>query len=241
MASTPYRYKRFLIDQTGASHPSGTDGVLLGAWSRVGEHVRTILDIGTGTGIVALFLAQRSENYAVQQIIGVEIQADSAACARQNFKASPWANRLNVIQSGIQDFSVRSSISYDLIVSNPPFFSHGPSASNPSRHFSRNTDTLPPEDLVEVVRKLLAPRGTFCLILPPLEGQRFCEIAACKQLYFTRITEVFPRKGKPVERLLLQFERQPHFFERSQLTIYEKGEQPTREFIELTQQFYLNY
>lgn len=240
MASTPYRYKRFLLDQAGAAHPSGTDGVLLGAWAGVGE-VRSILDIGTGTGIIALFLAQRTDNQLIDRITAVDIQANSVACAARNFKNSPWANRLEAVEKNILDFAKESKIKYELIVSNPPFFNAGPASREPARQLSRRTDTLSQDDLLAAVLDLLAPEGRLCLILPPAEGQLFCEKAACKGLYFTKRTEVIPRKGKKLERLLLQFERLPSPFQRTRLAIYEQAEQPSAEFIALTKDFYLNF
>ncbi len=240
MASPPFRYKRFLIDQEHAAHPSGTDGVLLGAWAGVGE-CRSILDIGTGTGLVALFLAQRTENQPVDQIVGVETDPGSSACAARNFKASPWSNRLFAVEQRVQHFAKTSVAKFDLIVSNPPFFNAGSPAPEPARRQSRRTDTLSPDELLDAVLELLAPRGRFCAILPPNEGRQFCEKAACRGLYFTQVTAVLPRKGKPVERLLLEFERQPYNFRRSQLAMYEHGEQPSAAFMELTAAFYLDF
>lgn len=240
MASPPFRFKRFLVEQEGAAHLVGTDGVLLGAWTDLLDATH-ILDAGTGTGLVALMLAQRTENTPGVIITGVELQEDAAQCARRNFAASPWAERLTAVRQSIQDFTRNEAGQYDLIVSNPPFFSETIISPDSKRQLSRTARSLTPGDLLDTVRRLLSPHGKCSLILPVIEGRRFCEWAAMLGLYCTRETQVFARKGKPCERLLLQLERDPYPMHRSRLYIYEKEEIWSEDFRTLTAAFYLDF
>ncbi|MFN0033990.1 MAG: tRNA1(Val) (adenine(37)-N6)-methyltransferase [Saprospiraceae bacterium] len=258
------------MEQSGAAHPVGTDAVMLGAWADVRVRERGVqpaktctwvLDIGTGTGVVALMLAQRLSDIQNWAGIGVEIHPPSAALARANFSASPWAGRLEVWEGAVQAFagerfdnfqkvvkseplsklSGSSFPRFDLIVSNPPFFSERTISPNPKRSLGRHTATLSPSDLLEAVGKLLAPDGRFCAILPEREGRHLCELAVPLGLFWTRITEVRSRPGKPVERLLLQFEKSPCDFQREGMSIYagKNGEGYSAEFQEMTRDFYL--
>lgn len=240
MASSPFRFKGFCLEQDGAAHPVGTDGVLLGAWAGVGER-GPVLDIGAGTGVVALMLAQRTENQADRQIVGVEIHSPSARCAARNFAASPWPERLRVVQQRIQDFTETPVGGYDLIVSNPPFFYETIVSPDPVRRLGRSAGALGPGDLLVAVQRLLAPNGRFCAILPPREGRRLCEMGAGMGLYCTRLTSVRTRPELPPERFLLQLERNPYPFVRSGLLIYENGEAFSPEYCALMQAFYLRF
>lgn len=237
MEWSAFRFKKFSIEQAGAAHPVGTDAVLLGAWVDV-QAAQRFLDIGSGTGVVALMLAQRLANIAHWAGVGVEIHPESAALARANFKASPWAGHLDVWEGPIQAFSGQV---FDLIVSNPPFFSERTVSPDKTRSLGRHTATLSPEDLLETARRLLAPQGKFCVVLPTLEGRQLCELAVPKGLYWTKITEVRSRPGKPVERLLIQFEKSPFGFERTEMCLYagKTGTAYSDDFQSITSNFYL--
>lgn len=218
----------------------GTDSVLLGAWTAIAGATR-VLDIGTGTGIVALMLAQRSESDPNIHITGVELHDDSCQCAQRNFEASPWHGRMNVVCQSVQDFAQNTDNKYDLIVSNPPYFTETGSSPDANRRLSRSAISLSPGELLGIVTGLLSAHGRFCTILPYTEGIRFCEWGALRGIYCTRETRVFSRKGKPCERLLLQFEADPYPIERSILYIYENAGACSAEFISLTQNFYLHF
>lgn len=235
MALQPFRFKKFSVAQEGAAHPVGTDAVLLGAWTGVGACSR-ILDIGTGTGVVALMLAQRTEAAA---ITAVEIHPPSAALARQNFRNSPWADRLELVESSIQEFAGQTAARFDLIVSNPPFFSETTVSPDATRRLGRHNASLPPETLLLCAKQLLTETGRFCVVLPVQAGRRLCEIAVTNGLYCTEETEVRGRPEKPVERLLLCFERNPYPFLRTQMSIYGKGTTRSAGFQEMTAAFYL--
>lgn len=237
MASPPFHFKKFSIEQDGAAHRVGTDGVLLGAWADV-ENCADILDIGTGTGLVALMLARRNEK---ARITAVEIHPESAVLAQRNFAASPWADRLQLAEVSIQDFARQADFQFDLIVSNPPFFSETVVSPDASRRLGRHTASLPPGDLLAAAKKLLTENGRFCVILPVPEGKHLCEVAVPNGLYCTEEVEIYARPGKPAERLLLRFEKNPYRFERKKLSVYaaEKGTHYSADFRKLTADFYL--
>lgn len=214
-----------------------TDGVLLGAWADV-QHASRMLDIGTGTGVIAIMLGQRSEQ---AHITAVEIDSDACEQAIENIASTPWASRIEVVNIPIQDFAKTTREQFDLIVSNPPFFTGGTFSSNQQKASVRHTVKLPHSDLLSSVRSLLSPDGRFCVILPLIEGLRFVEVAATYHLHCTKMTEVLPRANKPVERLLLQFETKNHPREQGQVVIYEpESEQYTPPYVALTKDFYLN-
>ena len=238
MESPLFQFKRFGIDQSAVTQRVGTDGVLLGSWAPVAHRPRRILDIGTGTGLIALFVAQRTEHFQVEKIIGVDIHRPSVQCAQRNFQASPWAAHLSAVHAAIQDFSAEDDKQFDLIVSNPPFFTAGVPAPRDERRLGRMAEYLNPEMLVSAVRRLICSDGLFCTILPTAEGQRLCELAACYGLYCTHIGIVHSRPGKP-ERLLLQFETRPFEFERSEITIYDSPGFYSEAFKALTHTFYV--
>ena len=234
--NSAFKFKQFSIEQDQCPMKVGTDGVLLGAWADI-TGAENILDIGAGTGLIAIMLAQRTEN---AQIDAVEIDNHACNQANINMQASPWSNRLNSIESSIQDFAKLSNKEYDMIVSNPPFFTGGTLSSQNDRNNVRHTVKLPNGDLLSSVRRLLKKGGRFSVILPLIEGLRFKELAQNYSFYCTKMTEVKPKHDKSVERLLLQFELTDKPLIKDELVIqYEKRNDFTEEYIELTKDFYL--
>ncbi|MFN0013827.1 MAG: tRNA1(Val) (adenine(37)-N6)-methyltransferase [Saprospiraceae bacterium] len=235
----PFQFKRFLVEQHAGVFPVGTDGILLGAWAETDDAIN-VLDIGTGTGLLALMLAQRLEAAPSARVRAVDLLPESCVCARHNFARSPWADRLELFEQSVQSFAENTARQYDLIVSNPPFFSGTTTSPDERRSFSRNDVALDSSDLVDSVRRLLLPNGRFCAVLPIREGQLFLESAALTGLYCTRMTHVRSRLDKPVERLLLQLEPDPYRFERTELIIQAPGGGPSTDFRALTEAFYLD-
>jgi tRNA1Val (adenine37-N6)-methyltransferase len=235
----PFRFKQFTVEQDRCAMKVGTDGVLLGAWANLAQ-AETILDIGTGTGVIAIMAAQRT--IALQaQVDGVEIDESAYLQAQENMAKSPFANRLTVTHQSIQDFEPVSGRKYDVIISNPPFFTGGTFSGNQDKNNVRHTVKLPHGDLLHATQRLLNKNGRFCLILPWLEGLRFIEIARNYHFYCTVMTEVRPKLGKNVERLLLQFEWADKKLVKNELILMlEKGQRNdyTPEYIQLTNQFY---
>jgi tRNA1Val (adenine37-N6)-methyltransferase len=181
-------------------------------------------------------LAQRNEDALVH---AVEIDAAACTQAVKNMENSPFSNRLTSFPVSIQDYSFKQE-KYDLIVSNPPFFSGGTLSNNSDRDAVRHTVKLPHGDLLVAVRSLLKPDGKFCVVLPRIEGLRFKEMAHRYHFFCTKITEVHSKKEKPVERLLLQFEKIEKPIEIDSLVIQkEKRNDWTQDYIDLTGAFYL--
>lgn len=192
-----FRFKRFTIRQQRSAMKVGTDGVLLGAWAGVRPSDRRILDIGTGTGLIAVMLAQRTTE---ARITGVDI--DDVAEARENGDASPWGDRLQFVQQPIQQF--RPAERYDLIVSNPPFYVDSLTSPDRGRTTARHTVHLAYGELLEAVVRLLAPGGRFAVVLPAPEGERFRRLAAAN-LRLQRLTTVRTTPRRPVKRVLMEF------------------------------------
>lgn len=214
----------------------GTDGVLLGAWAD-GNNARYALDIGTGTGLIAVMLGQRHPDL---QIDAVEIDVKASGQARENMEAAPWGDRLKLIESSVQDYAAATDRRYDLIVSNPPFFTGGVLSDQQDRNHVRHTVKLSHADLLRTVRELLAPQGRFCLILPLIEGLRFEELARSYQLHLRKVLEIHPRPQKPANRLLMQLERSAGEVERTSMSVYpETGDDWTEAYKRLTADFYL--
>ena len=239
MPSPPFRCKKFPVNQDGAAHPAGTDSILLGSWADV-RQVSRALDIGTGTGIIALMLSQRLEESGRDfQVDAVEIHGPSAACARQNFIQSPWNSHLHLSESPVQAYFPAQQ--YDLIVSNPPYFTETIIAPEEARRNARSTQTLNISDLVAAMERLLLPTGKCCLIMPVQEGRRLYELAATVGLYLTGIVSVVTKPGKKPERLLIQLEKKPYHFERSDLLLFDENNLPTERYKKMTGDFYLGY
>lgn len=216
----------------------GTDGILLGAWAETQE-AKNILDVGTGSGVIAIMMAQRCPQAS---ITGVEVDQASFEQAAANMAHAPWARRLRAVHQSIQDYAATTAERYDLIISNPPFFTGGTFSNNQDRNSVRHTVKLPHGDLLRAVQRVLSPKGRFSVILPLIEGLRFEEMARQYQLYVTRVQEVLPKASKQVERLLLQFERQEGTrIEEPPLMIREEEDDFTEKYRELTRDFYLHF
>ena len=242
MANSFFRFKQFTVSHDLCGMKVGTDGVLLGAYaSLVSEEKQpTILDIGTGTGLVALMLAQR---YALAQIDAVEINTQASKQAEMNCADSPWSERIRVYNQDIVDFSKTSKLCYDLIVSNPPFFENSLKADCVHRTQARHTDTLSFQTLLQCAHMLLAPHGRIVLILPVNVTQEIAQIAEAHSLAITHILWVRGNDSQPIKRAILSLShlavgRSVVLHER-ELVIEQSRHQYTADYIALTQAFYL--
>lgn len=187
----------------------GTDGVLLGAWATVSPEDRRALDVGTGTGLIALMLAQRSAASGMN-ILGIDIDAAAAGEAAANFAASPWPDRLTAFPASLHEFVAKWEQNlFDLIVSNPPFFAADVAAPDARRSAARQCGSLPPSELLAAARLLLSPSGRLAVIYPPEEAAAFRLEAESAGLYLSRQTRVITTSGQLPKRLLMEFTRTP--------------------------------
>ncbi len=231
-----FQFKKFTVQQDRCAMKIGTDGVLLGAWTPITNNPISILDIGTGTGIIALMLAQRSN---AEQIDALEIDEEAYEQAVDNFENSPWSNRLFCFHAGLDEFIDEPEDEYDLIVSNPPFYTDDYKSDNEQRDLARFTDAMPFEDLIEAADLLLSENGIFAVIIPFKEEENFLNIAATYELFPFKITHV---KGTPtteIKRSLLAFSRNESvIFPIDELIIETARHIYTPEYIALTKEFY---
>jgi len=237
MANDYFKFKQFTIYQNKCAMKVGTDGVLLGAWASV-ENVDKVLDIGTGTGLIALMLAQRSN--AV--IDAIEIDSDACEQAQENVNQSPWAHRIHIIHQPFQDFSKVTTIKYDLIVSNPPYFQNSLTAPQETRAKARHNTELQLTDILHGTLNCLSESGTLSLILPYVEGSLFIVKAAEQGLYCVRKITILPKPGRQPKRLLLEFRKIKTPFNEEQLIIeLNKRHEYSEAYKNLTSDFYLAF
>lgn len=238
MANSFFQFKQFTVHQDRCAMKVGTDGVLLGAWTNIDNAAR-ILDIGTGTGLIALMLAQRS----TAKIDAVDIDKEAFIQAKENSKASPFAERIDVIHSSIEAFAVsHPMISYDLIVSNPPYFISSLKSPDKQRTVARHTDSLSLNTLLEESCRLLNPEGRIALILPYDQEKTLLSLALSTGLRIIRTTTVYPTPESKPKRLLVELARTSSShktIEADSLTIEISRHQYTPEYKELTKAFYL--
>ncbi len=232
-----FKFKQFSVNQDKCAMKVGTDGVLLGAWCPIDNNPKSILDIGTGTGIIALMLAQRTN---ANQIDALEIDENAFEQATENFDNSTFADRLYCYHAGLDEFIEEPEDEYDLIISNPPFFAEDFKSTDEGRNLARFLDAMPFEELIEAADLLLSENGVFAVIIPFKEEQNFIDLAADFELYPIKITRVRGTFTTPIIRTLVAFKR----FElpvsiADELIIEIERHQYTNEYIELTKDFYL--
>ncbi len=234
-----FNFKKFDVRQEKSAMKVNTDSVLLGSWVNIDGNQR-ILDVGTGTGLIALMMAQRNEQALVH---GVEIEEDAYEEAKENFAQAKWSDRLEAFRSAIQDFE-HESAPYDFIICNPPFFTGGTLSENQKRSSVRHTVKLPNNELLRAVRRLLSKDGRFAVVLPYLEGLRFVEVAKTFGFCLFRQAEVYPRADRNVNRLLIELGlNKCEAVESSKIAIYKSDDsrEYTSDYIELTSAFYLKH
>jgi len=230
-----FRFKQFTVKQQQSAMKIGTDSVLLGCLAEV-EHAQKILDIGTGTGLLALMCAQRSD--AV--IDAVEIDEQAATEAWVNFTASKWNNRLNLHHQSLQNYTQTCTQLYDVIISNPPYFVKNSNFSieDEQRSKARHDADLPLNVLAQHVVTLLKDKGSFWLILPTLEAQLFTAYAKESGLFLKQQIELLPKANKPSNRLIQQWCKHEALTLVNSLVIYEPNGEPTLAYKKIAQAFY---
>ncbi len=214
----------------------GTDSVLLGAWTSLEKFTNSILDIGTGTGVIALQLAQRSD---VSEIDAIEIDNMAYEQAVENFENSDWGDRLFCYHCSLKEFIEKFDDNYDLIVANPPFYSEDYITANESRNTARFTSSLSFEELLSSVSKLLSEQGVFSVIIPYKEENKFIAIAIKYQLFVVRICHVQGHPTAEIKRSLMEFSFHQRKTTIENLIIEHGRHQYTYDYQELVKDFYL--
>lgn len=234
MANDYFQFKQFIIKQDRCAMKVGTDSVLIGAWAEVGQAYH-VLDIGTGSGIIAIMIAQRSEAH----IDAIEIEEQAYLQSIENFSNCTWNNRINSFHIDLKSYADSCLKKYDLIISNPPFFIKSYKTNHHQVNLARHNDQLPFCDLIYGADKLLTDNGRFSLVLPFAEGSIFIAEAVKKGLFCIRKTSVKPKHNTPVKRLLLEFSRVPAHCEEDFLVIVDNENDYTLKYKTLTKDFYL--
>jgi len=236
MSKNQFIFKKFSINQNNCAMKIGTDAVLLGAWTSVENFLNSVLDIGAGTGIISLMLAQRSH---AETIDAIEINEEAYEQCVENFENSPWNNRLFCYHTSLEEFADEIKEKYDLIVSNPPFYSEDYKSKNQQRDLARFLDALPFEQLLESVSKLLSEHGVFSMIIPFKEKGKLLELASKVNLFPNKILNVKGNPSSQIKRSLIEFSflrSEPNI---SELTVETERHQYTEDYINLTKEFYL--
>jgi tRNA1Val (adenine37-N6)-methyltransferase len=232
----PFKFKQFTVNQDRCAMKVGTDAVLLGAWTTVEHHPTSILDIGSGTGILSLMLAQRTDASIIDAI---EIDEDAYEHCVENFEQSPWNDRLFCYHASSLEFTDEIEEKYDLIVSNPPFYSADYKSENLQRDLARFSDALPFDHLLECISRLLSKEGKFSVIIPFSEEEKFRTLASKVNLFPHKILHVKGTLSSEIKRSLIVFS-----FIESEIIIQEIFIETSRhlysdEYINLTKDFYL--
>lgn len=240
MPNDYFRFKQFTIYQSGSAMKVGTDSVLFGVWTKIDpiKELR-VLDVGTGSGILAIMLAQRAANLKID---GVEVDEQAFLQAQENVNACPWADRITLYNDTFQSFATKNQNTYDLVISNPPYFIQSLGSPNQQRSIARHTDSLSQEELLQGIITVMKPTAHFSVVLPLVEGISFIHKAEKSGLYCTRKISVKPNPQKEPKRLLLEFSYTKTAIEEAELCI-DSGirHQYSREYIELTKEFYLKF
>lgn len=215
----------------------GTDSVLLGAWCPIDNNPISVLDIGAGTGILSLMMAQRTN---AEQIDAVEIDEDAYEQCVSNYENSPWSDRLFCYHAGLDELVEDPEDEYDIIISNPPFYSEDFKTDNIQRDLARFQDALPFEELIEAADLLLSENGIFAVIIPFKEEERFLNLCAEVELYPVKTTHVRGSHKTPIVRSLMAFKRyELSVLEADELVVEINRHEYTDDYINLTKDFYL--
>jgi tRNA1Val (adenine37-N6)-methyltransferase len=239
VTSNTFKFKQFFIKQDVSKMKVNTDSVLLGAWAE-GIEASRILDVGTGTGVIALMMAQKCTH---AKVIGIDIDEDSVDEAQGNVAASPFAHRVSIIQSSLQEYTKLQPELFDVIISNPPYFNSGTHSLNESKLNTRHTVKLPHIDLITCSVALLNNTGLLYVILPNTEGVKFIDLAIKNLLHLSYYTSIKHRQEKPIERILLGFSKKEvsHVIKHEILIMKDDLSDYTDEYKELTKAFYQHF
>jgi len=215
----------------------GTDGVLLGAWANI-KNINKILDVGTGTGLIAIMLAQRTNTI----IEAVELESNAYEQAKINVSLCPWNKRISLHNLSFQEYASSCQILFDLIICNPPYFENSLKSTKKNRNIARHTDTLSHNDLLTGAYKLLSENGRFAVIMPYAEGNKFIAEASGAGLYCIKRTSVKATSSSSFKRLLIEFSKIPQKIDDNLLIIgTDVINNYSDEFRQLSKEFYLAF
>lgn len=232
-----FKFKQFSVQQDKSAMKIGTDSVLLGAWCPIDNNPFSVLDIGAGTGILSLMLAQRSN---ADQIDALEIDEAAYEQCVENFETSTWSDRLFCYHAGLDEFIEEPEDEYDIIISNPPFYSENYKTQSTQRDLARFQDAMPFEELVEAADLLLSENGIFAVIIPYKEEERFIDLCAEFELFPVKITRVKGSFTTPIVRSLLAFKRfELSTLDADEIVVEINRHEYTDDYINLTKDFYL--
>ena len=237
--SQPFRFKQFEIHQDKTAMKVGTDGVLLGAWCSLASDPKSILDVGSGTGLIALMMAQRSD---AETIDAVELDEQAYEQTVENFERSDWGDRLFCYHSSFQEFAqemAEEGEEYDLIISNPPFYTDTFETQDEARNKARFTSSLSFEDLIQGANHLLSSSGRFATIIPFKEEQTFITLTKESKWFLARVCRVRGTETSEIKRSLLEFSLQETEAVEEELVIEISRHNYTEKYRELTRDFYL--
>ncbi len=236
MANNFFRFKQFVVYQNDEVLKVSTDSVLLGAWIPAGNY-KKVLDIGTGTGLLALMTAQR---FSQATIDAVEIDLEACNIAEKNFRLSPFTEQIKLFEISVQKFSAKYPENcYDLIITNPPYFKNQKPSASKKKNIQKHSCYLSPDELAGIAKKHLSENGIFALIFPQEEGRNFIATARFHGLYCRQITEVFVRPSqKTPKRLLLLFSNTAGNLNTNKLFLEDGNRNPAKEYKKLTSGFY---
>lgn len=232
----PFQFKQFSVNQDQCAMKIGTDGVLLGAWTSIKSNPFSILDIGAGTGVLSLMLAQRCD---AQVIEALEIDDNAYEQCVENFEESLWNDRLFCYHASLEEFTEEIEDTYDLIVCNPPFYSEDYKTENLQRDLARFQDAMPFEHLLESVVALLSEDGSFSVVIPFSEEKKFIILAKQVALFPRQILNVRGNPSAEIKRSFIEFSFKKQDVDISELIIETARHQYTEDYINLTQDFYL--
>ena len=238
MVLEAFQFKQFSVAHDRCAMKVGTDAVLLGTWAPVNPTTKSILDIGAGSGILALILAQRSN---ANLIDGLEIDVEAYEQCVTNFEESPWADRLFCYHASLQEFAEEIEDKYDLIVSNPPFYTNQFDTKNNARNLARFENALPFDHLIKSAKMLLSTNGVFCVILPYSEEFSFCKLANEKRLYCNEKLRVCGQKNGEIKRSLMVFSHQKQTTKTQEMFLEDGRHNYSNTYKEIAKEFYLKF
>jgi tRNA1Val (adenine37-N6)-methyltransferase len=229
-----FHFKQFSLCDSQCAMKIGTDGVLLGSVAACYPGNK-VLDIGTGSGLIALMIAQKNNS---AEITAIEIDQKAALQAMENFKNSPWPDRIEVINIPLQHYCKESPARYDLIVCNPPFFHASLKPGCNKREIARHSTELPPEELITNARSLLSPQGILLLIIPFEQLGIYTDLGRQNALNVSRVINIYPNKTKPPKRAIVELSLMQHCICESLVIETEDRHQFSAEYISLTKDYY---